>query len=112
MQAWLREGNIGASHVAIPECSLRAKRTRGLESKLESLAGFGLHIRSPRVHVRPLAFQRAGRSGYIRVAADEGPLTSFGLVGVRGPAPVVVNSKDGRGPAVVLAGGLNGGLRS
>jgi hypothetical protein len=51
MQAWLREGNIGASHVAIPECSLRAKHTRGLESKLESLAGFELQIRSPRVHV-------------------------------------------------------------
>jgi hypothetical protein len=74
MQAWLREGNIGASHVAIPECSLRAKRTRGLESKLESLAGFGLHIRSPRVHVRPLAmFQRARRSGYIRLATDKVP---------------------------------------
>jgi len=32
----------------------------------------------------------------------------LGLVGVRGPAPSVVNSKDGRGPAVVMAGGLNG----
>ena len=37
--------------MAFPECSLRAKRTRGLESKLVSLAGFGLHIRSPWVHV-------------------------------------------------------------
>ena len=48
----------------------------------------------------------------LRVAADEGPLAVTGLVGVRGPAPAVVNSKDGRGPAVVLRGGLNGGLRS
>ena len=48
----------------------------------------------------------------LRVAADEGPLAVFGLVGVRGPAPIVVNSKDGRGPAVVLDGGFNGGLRS
>jgi hypothetical protein len=39
----------------------------------------------------------------LRVAADEGPLVVFGLVGVRGPAPAVVNSKDGRGPAAVLA---------
>jgi hypothetical protein len=29
-----------------------------------------------------------------------------------GPRPIVLNSKDGRGPAVVLAGELNGGLRS
>ena len=33
----------------------------------------------------------------------------FGLVGVRGPAPDVVNSKDGRGPAVVVVGDLRGG---
>jgi hypothetical protein len=33
----------------------------------------------------------------------------FGLVGVHGPAPGMVNSKDGRRPVVVLAGGLNGG---
>ena len=32
--------------MAFPECSLRAKRTWGFESKLESLAGFGLQIRS------------------------------------------------------------------
>jgi hypothetical protein len=32
----------------------------------------------------------------------------FGLVGDRGPAPTVVNSKDERGPAGVLADGLNG----
>ena len=40
------------------------------------------------------------------------PLTSFGDVVLRGPAPTVVNSKDVRGPAVMLFGGLNGGLRS
>ena len=33
----------------------------------------------------------------------------FASVGVRGPAPSVVNSKDGRGPAVVVAGDLRGG---
>ena len=32
----------------------------------------------------------------------------IGLVGVRGPAATVVNSKDGRGPAVVLEAGLSG----
>jgi hypothetical protein len=48
----------------------------------------------------------------LRVAADEGPLTAFGDAVLRGPAPAVVNSKDGRGPAVVLGCDLNGGLRS
>jgi hypothetical protein len=56
--------------VAFPECSLRAKRTWGLESKLESLAGFRLQIRSPWVHVPSAAmFQRTRRSGYIQLAA-------------------------------------------
>jgi hypothetical protein len=60
--------------VAFPECSLRAKRTWGLESKLESLTGFGLQIRSPWVHVPPVEmFQRTRRSCYIWVASDEGP---------------------------------------
>ena len=31
------------------------------------------------------------------------------LVDVRGPAPILVNRKDGRGPAVVLAGDVRGG---
>lgn len=39
----------------------------------------------------------------LKVAANEGALVVFGLVGVRGPAPAVVNRKDGRGPATVLA---------
>lgn len=33
--------------MAIPECSLRAKRTQGLECELASLAGSGVQIRSP-----------------------------------------------------------------
>jgi len=33
----------------------------------------------------------------------------LGLVSARGPAPAVVNTKDGRGPAVVVAGDLRGG---
>ena len=32
----------------------------------------------------------------------------LGALGVRGPAPLVVDSKDGHGPAVVLFGQLNG----
>ena len=44
---------------------------------------------------------------FLRVAADEGPLTSFGEVVLRGPAPVA-GSEDGRGRAVVLLGNLNG----
>jgi hypothetical protein len=57
--------------VAFPECSLRAKRTWGLESKLESLTGFGVQIRSPWVHLPTVAmFQRTRRSGYIGRAAD------------------------------------------
>jgi hypothetical protein len=60
--------------VAFPECSLRAKRTWGLESKLESLTRFRLQIRSPWVHVPSVAmFPRTRRSGYIGVATDEGP---------------------------------------
>ena len=51
-------------------------------------------------------------STWLRVTPDEGRLSTFGLVVLRGPAPVVVNSKEGRGPAAVLGGGRNSGLRS
>jgi len=35
-------------------------------------------------------------------------LSTFGLVGMRGPEPAVISSKDRRGPAVALARELNG----
>jgi len=40
------------------------------------------------------------------------PWWHSGEVVLRGPAPIVVNSKDYRGPAAVLDGDPDGGLRS
>ena len=42
---------------AIPEYSLRARHTRGVESEFVSITCSPLHIRTPRVHV-PLRFSR------------------------------------------------------
>jgi hypothetical protein len=42
---------------AVPECSLRARHTRGLESELVSVTRSALQVRSPRVHV-PLRSSR------------------------------------------------------